>query len=165
MSGNDIIDRAIDMERMSRDYYREVSQTSVREYAGEALDRLALEEQKHMDLLAEYRGALAAKTQVALPDASESDETWRGFTGALDLIREALHPHTDEITVIERAIGLENRGLVLYNEAQERTKSEEGRKVFAFLAEQETTHRAYLEKLLSRLMALYEEPPETRPQL
>ena len=108
---------------------------------------------------------LALAETMALPDSSEYASIWEAFTAALEQITRRIEPHTDEITVIQRAISIEEQGLVLYRQAQRDTRQQMGKAVFALLAEQEVYHRDYLTKLLERLMILYQEPPETRPQL
>ncbi len=162
---NDIIDQAMEIEWTSRDYYRELSQKSITKYAGPALEQLVEEEQKHLDLLLEYRRSLESSGEVELPPSSQFAETWQQFTAALEEMRQAVQPHTDEVTVIQQAVELEKQGLELYRRVQEDATDEGGKRVFAFLAEQEVRHRDYLEGLLKRLMVLYQEPPETRPQL
>jgi len=162
---NDIIDRAIELERQSRDCYRQLGQKSISRYAGPALQHLAREEQRHMDILQEYRKTTALGETMALPDSSEYASIWEGFTAALEQVSQEIGPHTDEVNVIQRAISMEEQGLALYRQAQRDTRQQTGKAVFAFLAEQEVYHRDYLTKLLERLMILYQEPPEARPQL
>ncbi|NQU44596.1 ferritin family protein [bacterium] len=165
MATRDLVDKAIEMEKMARDYYREAGRKSIQQYVGPALKHMAREEQNHMELLMDYRETMGTDRQVKLPPAGEYDDTWRRFTDALEEVRDGILPHTDEVTVVQRAIGLEEQGLVLYSEAMKQSDSETGRKIFAFLTDQENRHRAYLEDLLGRLLVLTEEPPETRPQL
>lgn len=164
-SNNDIVERAIELERLSRDYYRELGQKSISQYAGPALQQLAREEQRHMDILRDYRKILAQGGPIPLPDSSEYASIWEGFTTALEQMSQAMGPHTDEITVIQRAISMEEQGLALYRQAHRDAHQQAGKGLFAFLAEQEVYHRDYLAKLLECLMILYREPPETRPQL
>lgn len=165
MGSNDVIDGAIAMEERARDYYRELGSRAVSQYAGPALSRLADEEQKHVEVLEEYRAALEKEGGVALPDAQEHESTWKGFTTALDEIRDVIQPHTDEITVVQKAVSLEEKGLAFYEKARDCSTDDLGRKVFTFMAGEEVRHRDYLRSLLERLMVLYEQPPETRPQL
>ena len=162
---NDIIEQAIELERQSRDYYRQLGQKSVSRYAGPALEQLAREEQRHMDILQEYRKITALGETMALPDSSEYASLWETFTAALEDISREIGLHTDELTVVQRAISMEEQGLALYRQAQRDTLRQTGQALFAFLAEQEVYHRDYLTKLLERLMILYQEPPEARPQL
>ncbi len=165
MDVNEIIDRGMEIERLSRDYYRELSQKSIREYAAPALEQLAMEEQKHMDILEEYRRSVEGRKPVSVPDPAQYAAVWKQLTTALDEAREAIQPHSDEITVVQRGIELEKRSLELYDQARRDASDEAPRQVFGYLAEQEVRHREYLENLLNRLLALYEEPPEARPQL
>ena len=74
-------------------------------------------------------------------------------------------PDTDEITVIQRAINMEEQGLALYRQAQRDTQQQMGTAMFVFLSEQEIYHRDYLTKLLGCLIILYQELPEARPLL
>jgi len=165
MTVSNIIDEALEMERLSRDYYRRLSRGSLEGYAGEALKHLAEEEQKHIDILNNYRDSLGAAKTVALPHAAEYAETWQKFTQALEDVREAVRPHSEEVTVIQKGIDLEKRAYDLYQEAEKQADTENGKAVFAFLAAQEDRHRQYLEKLLDKVLRLTEEPPEARPKL
>jgi rubrerythrin len=158
-----LVDQGIEVERLSRDYYRQLSLKSIREYAGPALEQLAMEEQKHMDILEEYRRSV--EESVSLPDPAQYAAVWKQFTTALDEVREAIQPHSDEITVTQRAIELETRGLELYDQARRDASGEAAKQVFGYLAAEEVRHREYLEDLLNRLLTLYQEPPEARPQL
>lgn len=165
MDVKEVIERGIEIERLSRDYYQGLSEKSIREHAGPALQQLAMEEQKHMDILEEYRNSLGESGLVSLPDAAQHAAVWEQFTTALDEVREAIQPHTDEITVVQRAIDMERRSIDLYSQAERDACDESGKRVFAYLAAQEVRHREYLENLLNRLLVLYQEPPEARPQL
>ncbi|MFH0963437.1 MAG: ferritin family protein [Planctomycetota bacterium] len=165
MPETDLIQRAIDLERLSRDYYRQISRGPVARYAKEALEQLSREEQGHMEILAEYSRNAPKGVRVALPDASELAGVWKRFGAALESVRQAIQPHTDETTVVQRALDLEIQSLALYEDARKKTKSEAGRIVFSYLCDQESKHRAYLDRLLRKLLVLYEEPPEARPQL
>ena len=165
MGDADIIQKAIEAEQYNLQFYRELTQKAIAKYAGEALERLASEEQKHVEILTSYRTSLQKQGDVNLPGAGDFSSIWDNYNAAIDETRQVLQPHTDELTVIQKGIDLEKKGIELYRQAVENASDEVGRKVFGFLHSQEVIHRKYLEKLLERLKALYEEPPESRPKL
>jgi rubrerythrin len=165
MSIRNIIEEGIRAEKLSRDFYRGLMNKSIVEYTGKALARIAEEENRHVLILEEYQRSLQKGGVTDIPEAGQHADVWAGFMKALDGIWEAIHPHTDEITVVQKAIALEIKGIELYTKGMESSENRTGKEFFSFMVKQETTHRDYFEKLLKRLLVLYEEPPEARPQL
>ncbi len=161
----EIIEQAIDIEKLARDYYREQERKYPQRYVAQAMEQLANEEQKHIDILNEFPATLEGDRIVSLPDLSATAAVWKALTEALEQIREVIQPHTDEVTAVQKAIMIEKQSLAIYDEAQRTAPPSAGQRVFSFLAEQDVRHLAYLENLLDRLLVLYQEPPETRPQL
>ena len=160
-----IIEEAIRAEKASRDFYRDLTKKSIVKYTGKALDHIADEENKHVIILEEYQRSLKKGGGTEIPEADLYAETWSGFMQSLEGTWESIQPHTDEITVVQKAIDLEKKGIKLYTEGREASENSTGKNFFDFMVQQETTHRDYFEKLLKRLLVLNEEPPEARPQL
>ena len=165
MTIRNIVEEGIRAEKFSRDFYRGLMNKSIAKYTGKALARIAEEENKHVLILEEYHRSLQKGGVTDIPEAGQHAGVWEGFMKALDEIRESIHPHTDEITVVHKAIDLEKKGIKLYTEGMESSENKTGKEFFSFMVQQETTHKYYFEKLLKRLLVLYEEPPEARPQL
>lgn len=165
MGESDIIQKAIEAEEYNRDFYQALTSQAIAKYAGSALKQLADEEQRHVDLLTKYRESFKSRDSVEIPDGSGFADIWKKHNAAIDETRAALQPHTDELTVVQRGIELEQNGIRLYGEAKENATDAAGKEVFGFLHAQEQIHKTYLEKLQKKLMAIYQEPPESRPRL
>ena len=165
MTNEDILDRAMDMEKAAHDCYEEIAEKHPRPHMQASMTQLAREEQRHMNILAQYRTTLGRPVPLNLPPSSAFDSIWQELIEALDEITEVIQPHTDEVTAIQRAVTLEKQSLNIYKEALQESTSDAGQRVFSFLVEQDERHLSYLENLLDRLLILYREPAETRPQL
>ena len=111
-----IIEEAIRAEKASRDFYRDLTKKSIVKYTGKALDHIADEENKHVIILEEYQRSLKKGGGTEIPEADLYAETWSGFMQSLEGTWESIQPHTDEITVVQKAIDLEKKGITIFCE-------------------------------------------------
>ena len=172
MDYQEMLERAMEMEALSRDYYEWLAARSVNTHAAGTLRQLAAEEREHLRLLQELSTspleawARPGERLAAWEVGEESvDLVWRRYTAALDDVRESILTHTDELTTLEKAKELELQSEQLYREPASRTKEAAVRRLFEWLARAEHRHYDYVSKLLSVSLAMHEEFPEARPDL
>ena len=164
MAVKNILEKAIEVEKHSRDYYKGLMAKPIAGYAGDALEYVAREEQRHIIILQYYQRSLENGDSVEIPDSGQHIKIWSDFMKALDRIAVTLQENSDEITVVRKALELEERGMALYREARENSSDKMGRIIFSFLMKQETTHRDYFDRLLKQLLVMNGEPPEATQQ-
>jgi rubrerythrin len=138
----EILETATSFERTARDFYRDLA-PRVSKRIRWLVEELAEEEQRHFDLFSELmaRDDLEAQVQarIATPAADHK------FSDCIHL--PELGDNPDDQAVLQYALGREHAAMEQYRELSETTQPGTIRDLFAFLAAEETEHKAELEKL------------------
>jgi rubrerythrin len=138
----EVLQTATSFERSARDFYRDLS-PRVSKRIRWLVDELAEEEQRHFDLFSELmqRDDIADQVQarIATPAADHK------FSDCIHL--PDLGENPDDQAVLQYALGREHAAMEQYRELSETTQPGPIRDLFAFLADEETQHKAELEKL------------------
>lgn len=138
----EILETAISFERTARDFYRDLA-PKVSKRIRWLVDDLAVEEQRHFDLFTELmqRDDIRelVKARVATPAADPR------FSDCIHLPDLGANP--DDQSVLQYALGREHAAMEQYRELAETTAPGPIHELFLFLADEETQHKAELEKL------------------
>lgn len=138
----EVLETAISFERTARDFYSNLA-PKVSKRIRWLVDELAVEEQRHVDLFTELtkRDDIGEMVQakIAVPAADPK------FSDCIHL--PDLGDNPDDQAVLQYALGREHAAMEQYRELSETTEPGPIRDLFAFLADEETEHKAELEKL------------------
>jgi len=138
----EILETATSFERTARDFYRDLS-PKVSKRIRWLVEELAEEEQRHFDLFTGLmqRDDIAeqVRARVATPAADHR------FSDCIHL--PDLGDNPDDQTVLQYALGREHAAMEQYRELAEATAPGPIHDLFLFLANEETQHKAELEKL------------------
>ena len=138
----EILETATSFERTARDFYRDLA-PRVSKRIRWLVEELAAEEQRHFDLFSELmaRDDLAEQVQarIATPAADPK------FSDCIHL--PDLGDNPDDQAVLQYAMGREHAAMEQYRELSETAAPGPIRELFAFLADEETQHKAELEKV------------------
>jgi len=138
----EILDVAISFERSARDFYTALT-PQVSKQIRYLVQELAQEEQRHFELFTQLRARTDIEQQlqemVAIP-ASDSR-----FSDAIQLPELGKTP--DDQEVLQYALGREQAAMEQYRSLAESTAPGPIKDLFKFLADEETQHKAELEKL------------------
>jgi len=166
MDCEDILKKAVQKEIDARDYYASLAQKSINKHSAETLEFLAGQEEKHRSIIQAFLDAAPEERKsVSLAEASLAPNVLQKYTDAIAEIRENVFSHTDETTIMQKAIDFEKSSLDMYTEAAAATQEESAKNLFTALAGAEEEHLALVTALHNKLLALHEEFPETRPDL
>ncbi|MCB1866263.1 MAG: ferritin family protein [Chromatiales bacterium] len=138
---------ATEFERTARDFYRDLA-PRVSKRIRWLVDELAAEEQTHFELFSELAGrvdAMAHMDEALARPASDAR-----FSDCIQL--PDLGDAPDDQAVLQYALGREHAAMEQYRALAEVSPSDELRRVFEFLANEETQHKAELEKLYYELI-------------
>ncbi len=138
----EILETAISFERTARDFYSGLA-PKVSKRIRWLVDELAVEEQRHVDLFTDLmkRDDINEMVQanIAVPASDPK------FSDCIHL--PDLGDNPDDQAVLQYALGREHAAMEQYRELSETTEPGPIRNLFAFLADEETEHKAELEKL------------------
>jgi rubrerythrin len=138
----EILETATSFERTARDFYRDLA-PKVSKRIRWLVEELAEEEQRHFDLFTELtqRDDVAGQVQarIATPAADHR------FSDCIHL--PDLGENPDDQAVLQYALGREHAAMEQYRELAETTPPGPIHDLFLFLADEETQHKAELEKL------------------
>lgn len=138
----EILETATRFEQTARDFYRGLA-PRVSKRIRWLVEELAEEEQRHYELFSELikRDDLdeQIRTRVATPAADPR------FSDGIHL--PELGDRPDDQTVMQYALGREHAAMEQYRELAESTAPGPIKDLFSFLANEETQHKAELEKL------------------
>lgn len=136
-------------------FYREASKKDLDQETRAIVEKLALEEKEHFQVLErQYDSLVRSEKWITTADALRpeglpeiEEEMTRQHQGLIDEVAQA----DTTLAVLEIALRLEIEAKELFAGAAERSDSEEGKKVFERLARFEEGH----EKLIQKIMANY----------
>jgi rubrerythrin len=138
----EILTTAVSFERTARDFYGNLA-PKVSKRIRWLVDELAEEEQRHYDLFNELAArddiVEQVKERIATPAADHK------FSDCVHL--PDLGENPDDQAVLQYALSREHAAMEQYRELAESTPEGPIRDLFAFLANEETQHKAELEKL------------------
>lgn len=138
----EILEVACSFEESARDFYRDLA-PKVSKSLRWLAEELAREEQRHFDLLS----GLAARPDIAdqLKGEVRIPATNTKFSDAVHLPN--LGPKPDDQAVLQYAMGREHIAMEHYRSLADSSEPGPIRDLFEFLANEETQHKAELEKL------------------
>jgi rubrerythrin len=138
----EVLETATSFERTARDFYRDLA-PKVSKRIRWLVEELAVEEQRHFDLFTELRQrddiADQVQARIARPAADHR------FSDCIHL--PDLGENPDDQAVLQYALGREHAAMEQYRELAETTEAGPIHDLFLFLADEETQHKAELEKL------------------
>lgn len=137
-----ILETATEFERTARDFYRDLA-PKVSKRIRWLVEELAEEEQRHFDLFSELRARDDLEAQVQARIATPAAD--HKFSDCIHLPKLGDNP--DDQAVLQYALGREHAAMEQYRELSETTQPGPIRDLFAFLAVEETEHKAELEKV------------------
>lgn len=138
----EVLETAIAFERTARDFYRDLA-PRVSKRIRDLVEELAVEEQRHFDLFSELMArddiGEQVRSRIATPAADHR------FSDCIHL--PDLGDDPDDQAVLQYALGREHAAMEQYRELAETTPPGPIHDLFLFLADEETQHKAELEKL------------------
>lgn len=138
----EILEVATSFEEAARDFYSDLI-PKVSKNLRWLVQDLAMEEQRHYELFKELAGREDLESQVnALVDTPASDGKFSDCVHLADL-----GDSPDDQAVLQYALGREHTAMEQYRSLAESTEPGPIRDLFVYLAEEETQHKAELEKL------------------
>lgn len=139
---DEILHTALSFEETARNFYRDLA-PRVSKRIRWLVEELAAEEQRHFDLFSELlqRDDIQAEIQarIATPTADHQ------FSDHIHL--PDLGEDPDDQAVLQYALGREHAAMTQYGELAASTNPGPVHDLFRFLADEETQHKAELEKL------------------
>jgi len=138
----EILEVATSFEESARNFYRDLA-PKVSKNIRWLVDELAVEEQRHYDLFTE----LAARDDIAeqIEERIDTPATDGRFSDAIHL--PDLGENPDDQAVLQYAMGREHTAMEHYRELAASAAPGPIQELFQFLANEETQHKAELEKL------------------
>lgn len=138
----DILAVATEFERTARDFYTQLA-PKVSKSIRYLVEELAEEEQRHFELFTKLRNRPDIESQVKqMVDTPASDGR---FSDCVHL--PELGDKPDDQEVLQYALGREHAAMEQYRALAESTPPGPIRDLFRFLADEETQHKAELEKV------------------
>ena len=137
----EILEVATEFERTARDFYTGLI-PRVSKRIRYLVEELAEEEQRHFDLFSELRARPDIEQQIQQQiEAPASDGR---FSDAIHLPELGEHP--DDQAVLQYALGREHAAMQQYRSLAQSVQPGPVQTLFEFLANEETRHKAELEK-------------------
>ena len=138
----EVLETATSFERSARDFYLDLV-PRVSKQIRWLVEELAEEEQRHFDLFNELTQRDDLEEQIRARIATPAAD--HRFSDCIQLPQLGDKP--DDQSVLQYALGREQAAMEQYRELAETTAPGVIRDLFAFLADEETQHKAELEKL------------------
>lgn len=143
----EVLEVAIGFEKAARDFYKDLI-PQVSKNIRWLVEELAEEEQRHFELFSE----LAAREDIAdaVNQRVERPASDGKFSDAIQI--PDLGDKPDDQTVLQYALGREDTAMKQYLSLADSTEPGPIHDLFKFLAQEETEHKAELEKLYYELV-------------
>ena len=143
-----IVDFAIEKEREAAEFYTSVSEQESFSCTKQMLAEFAAEEKKHEDLLLKFKetGVTEALNDYQLKwitDIKRSDY----------VVEMEYTPGMAYNEILMLAMKREEKALALYNDFLDKSDTEDGRKLFKILCQEEAKHKLALETMYDDYMA------------
>jgi len=140
----DIMAYAIEKEKEAVVFYEDLSKQEKFSGAKETFEGFAAEERKHQDMLANFSKENVSEYEVQkIPDLKRSDYL-------VDLEYTSGMSYAD---ILRLAMKREEKALKFYNDFAANTHSQEHRKLFEILSQEEAKHKLKLETFLDDYLA------------
>jgi rubrerythrin len=140
----EIMEYAIDKEKEAAAFYEEASKHETFSGAKEIFEDFAREERKHQSMLENFsKENIEHYRAEKIPDLKRSDYL-------VDIEYRPGMPYSD---ILRLAMKREEKSLKFYNDFSEKTGTEEHKKLFQILAQEEAKHKLKLETLLDDYLA------------
>ena len=139
----DILEFAMEKEKYSEDYYRQLAGRAGSGGLAEILNKLADEEAKHYDFLRQMKSTIPeeiSRTDV-LGDAKEVFAGMRESAGEFDF-------GVSELELYEKARGIERDARDFYLKKADEVKDSRQKEIFRKLAEEEEKHYFLLDNII-----------------
>ncbi|MFC1868383.1 ferritin family protein [Thermodesulfobacteriota bacterium] len=139
-----IMEYAIEKEKEAAEFYEETSRQEIYSGAKEIFEDFAKEERKHQAMLENFSKENIETYKIKkIPDLKRSDYL-------VDLEYEQGMSYAD---ILRLAMKREEKALKFYNDFSEQAETEEHRKLFQVLAQEEAKHKLRLETILDDYLA------------
>ena len=143
-----IVDFAIEKEIEAAEFYNDLSQKEHFSGSSKMFEEFAAEERKHQKLLEEF------KTQGVTASMEDYKLKWITDIKRSDYVVELEYqPGMAYNEILMLAMKREEKALQLYNEFLEQTETEDGKKLFKILCQEEAKHKLALETMYDDYMA------------
>lgn len=143
-SFDEIMEYAIGKEKEAADFYEDLSKKEKFSGARETFQSFAAEERKHQSLLENFSRENIAHFQSAkIPDLKRSDY----------LVELEYEPGMAYSDILKLAMKREEKAFKFYSDFAGRANVPEHKKLFEFLAQEESKHKLKLETFLDDFMA------------
>ncbi|MGD8523905.1 MAG: ferritin family protein [Desulfobacterales bacterium] len=143
-----IVDFAIEKEIEAAEFYSDLSQKERFSGSSKMFEEFAAEERKHQKLLEDF------KTQGVTASMEDYKLKWITDIKRSDYVVELEHqPGMAYNEILMLAMKREEKALQLYNDFLEQTETEDGKKLFKILCQEEAKHKLALETMYDDYMA------------
>jgi rubrerythrin len=143
-----IVDFAIEKEIEAAEFYSDLSQKEHFSGSGKMFEEFAAEERKHQKLLEDF------KTQGVTASMQDYKLKWITDIKRSDYVVELEYqPGMAYNEILMLAMKREEKALQLYNDFLEQTETEDGKKLFKILCQEEAKHKLALETMYDDYMA------------
>jgi rubrerythrin len=145
---NDIIDFAIEKEKEAAQFYQEVSQQEQFSGKKKMLQEFSAEERKHQAILEDLKsGNIGTKLD-------DYDYKWITDIKRSDYVDDVEYrPGMGYDELLLLAMKREEKALALYNDMLRHAETDEAKKVFKMLCQEEAKHKLALETMYDDFMA------------
>ncbi len=144
----DIIDFAIEKEKEAADFYQTVSDKEQFKGKKEMLQEFAAQERKHQQLLEDLKAGNVGQKLDGYEFKWITDIKRSDFVDEIQY-----HPGLDYKDILMFAMKREEKALKLYNDMLDNARTEEEKKVFKMLCQEEAKHKLSLETMYDDHMA------------
>ena len=143
-SFEEIMEYAIDKEKEAAEFYEEASRQEKYSGAKEIFENFAKEERKHQNMLENFskQNIEHYKTEK-IPDLKRSDY----------LVEIEYEPGMPYVDILRLAMKREEKALKFYTDFSEKAETDDHKKLFQILAQEEAKHKLKLETILDDYMA------------
>ena len=143
-----IVDFAIEKEIEAAEFYSDLSQKELFSGSSKMFEEFAAEERKHQKLLEDF------KTQGVTTSMEDYKLKWITDIKRSDYVVELEYqPGMAYNEILLLAMKREEKALQLYNDFLEQTETEDGKKLFKILCQEEAKHKLALETMYDDYMA------------
>ena len=143
-----IVDFAIEKEIEAAEFYSDLSQKEHFSGSSKMFEEFAAEERKHQKLLEDF------KTQGVTASMEDYQLKWVTDIKRSDYVVELeYHPGMGYNDILLLAMKREEKALKLYNDCLNQTDTEDGKKLFKILCQEEAKHKLALETMYDDYMA------------
>ncbi len=142
-----ILKRAADKEKGTYLLYKNAANMMKDIHTKSVLNKFAEEELKHKQIIEDFNVELLEKINVEIDERSR-----QGITEFLDDTGEGLSEHSDFKDVLIYAAKREEKAYIFYSNMSKHVDDQDLRKLFVWLAQEESKHKEDIEALFWEVM-------------